>query len=1323
MKKKMSFYDIKRILKPYHTAIPTDDFRIINSWADYEEDDRVSIEERPLEYLCYELEAINPDTGEVHHFYKAIRFLRIRRLPKSAKQSMSLMDMQAQILAGVYEEGINFITVIANIKKPVALGLLYLYGVQGIGKTIEEAKEKAHYDFLRIVGMFQGTFRVLEMKIINAQETEWLRKKLYGMEYMTVVRGIPKASNTGEDAGNKGFGGSNLNPSSHGTLEELIIGLTDYEYVLEVLSTPVQMSTLKAWSLKTQTEMTDWYTQLQGQTSFSANISIPMMYGANAGTSSGWSQAYTDAESVNYSQGESFTNTVGESLSESLSESFGQTHSVSNGFTHSISNGITEGITEGTSIGISQSNSTGSGISQGLSTSSNFSENVSNSQSLSQSTSMSMGNSQSNSLSHTLGSSENNTINHSVGTSQNVTDSVSMNESNSINIGNTHSTGTTESMSTGLTESVSESQGLSQGTSDSIGSSTNSSHTDNASFSSSEQSFVSGLANIIGVGNLGVDENGNAYDSATWGSSDTSGTGTSKTQGTSQSVSETTSESHSMSQTTSNSLSNTDSTSVTSGHSVSNGVSHGTSMGTSESMSYGSSSGVSESYGVSNGQTLSSTYGTSMGLSDSVSTGQSISNGYGSNVGISENASYSEGINQSHSTSKSTSVSQSVSDSVSNSVSDSVSNTTSKGVTSGTSKSISNGTSQSTSTGNSYSSSNGTSGTVTSGVSSSLGLGPSIGYSKSHQWIDQKVKDILELLEFQNERAKKALRSNGAFYTYVYLATSNMDALATAQAVAKSTWQNEMAMVSPLQVLDLDMDEQKHLLYHFSAFSSDVTKELVEGVEEYKYSTILLNDEFVAYTHLPRVSEGGIYADVEDIPKLAVPSMLKGEIYMGTVVSAEKYTLKKGNITDFDYRIDEAELMHGFFTGASRSGKSVAAMRFIGELAKIRRKHTGKRLRIVCMDPKQDWRGLARFVEPERFNFYSLGNLNYRPIKLNPWKVPKGVSPQIWIDGVIDIYCRAYGLLERGKQMIAETVYALYEEAGVFKALDKPNWKEVVPELSKSVNFTAIQKKMEETRDFLESSANTKGKMGNDTRDAYSRLLERMAAFKREFSIEHIMYGTSDGIGVDELIGADDVTILESKGLENTFKNFIFGVITSGFYKFAIAHEGGYLAPDQYETILVIEEANEILTGNDSAGGGQMPSLSGQSEFEQMLDQAAGYGLFIFAITQKIADMPSSIIANSGMIFAGRLNRPEDVTTVIRAIGREDKFEDRDLVKWFPKSPTGWFICRSARGYDFKTSEPIMVQIARLNTKHPTNAELEEILVNKETALKIKEAS
>ena len=111
-----------------------------------------------------------------------------------------------------------------------------------------------------------------------------------------------------------------------------------------------------------------------------------------------------------------------------------------------------------------------------------------------------------------------------------------------------------------------------------------------------------------------------------------------------------------------------------------------------------------------------------------------------------------------------------------------------------------------------------------------MGLGPSIGYNKSYQWLDQQVKDILELLTFQNERIKQALRGNGAFYVYAYIACPSQDALSTAMAAAKSTWHNELAMTHPLQVLNLPEDEQRHLLYHLAAFSTDVTREDVYGL-------------------------------------------------------------------------------------------------------------------------------------------------------------------------------------------------------------------------------------------------------------------------------------------------------------------------------------------------------------------------------------------------------------------------------------------------------------------------------------------------------------
>ena len=246
---------IKNMLVPARrNDEPGDNFRILDSWAEYEEGNG-KMYERPLKYMCYELEIINSDTGEKHHVFKACKFARVIRLPKSAKQSTALMNMHEQVLSACYESEINLITVIANVIHPKPLGLFFLYGCQGVAENIEDAKRKCYEDYTGLTYALQGTYRVLEMRTINAQETEWLKDKLYNMNYMVVIRGIPKANKSAEDGGNKGFGGKNINPDSQGTLEEVIAGMADFEYVLQILTTPVKYNTLKAKSLKNERQM------------------------------------------------------------------------------------------------------------------------------------------------------------------------------------------------------------------------------------------------------------------------------------------------------------------------------------------------------------------------------------------------------------------------------------------------------------------------------------------------------------------------------------------------------------------------------------------------------------------------------------------------------------------------------------------------------------------------------------------------------------------------------------------------------------------------------------------------------------------------------------------------------------------------------------------------------------------------------------------------------------------------------------------------------------------------------------------------------------
>lgn len=1362
----LSPFQLRKLLHPYKGGGPSDNFRILDQWAEYDEESDREPREKNLDFLCYRLFVVNPETGERTTFYKAVRFARVERLPADAKQSTAFMDMQEQVLSAVWETGSNLITVIANIIRPDPLGLLYLYGIQCTSsESIEDAKERCAMEFSGFIAAMQGTFGVLEMRCIKAKEAEWLLEKMYGMEHMTVVRGIPKFNKAGVNAGNKGIGNTNLNPDSQGTLEELILGMADYEYILEVLSTPVYRDTMEQWHADQARQMTAWASRLQGTSSLSMNLSIPIMYMTNVGQSLGTSKTATNSVSTGHARSESYSQSQGQSVGQSLSQSYGRSYGMTSGQTlsNSYTRGVshTRGVSFGESFGTNQSvsHNVGQSVGQSIGTSQSVSKNVSQSasqginistgvnqgHSLNSSTGLSQGMNTSNSFGQSQGTSynvsqgKNSSLAHSLGTSQNI----GYSQNQSVSVGNSASVGrsASSSMSRGLSESFGSSRGISASNSVSVGRSNSwgSSHseTHNHSNGGGHTGNLSGNGNAI---ILGI--NKGSSDSTSWSNSN----GWSNSNSNSYGISASASKSMGMSASTSHSLGSSVSASTSQGVSASQSASRSASMGYGRTEGFGASEGYSSSvgsslsqgWGANSSNSRSVSVGNSLGRSQSAGEGyntgvsQSIgtsfstsrSVGYGQSFGVNQSRSVSQsesygesyGVSRSQNYSKSESYgeSESIGKTYGQSFSESASESSSTGYgqTYGETRSVSNGQGYTENSGTSSGLSAGTSAGTSLGTSASMGLGPSIGYNKSHQWMDQEVKDLLEVMEFENDRLKEGLRT-GSFYTYVYLAAQNREALAAAQAVAKATWSNEFALAHPLQVLDLNKVEQDHLLYRLSAFSTDITREYVYGLSQYRYCTVLNASECVAYTHLPRVSEGGIDVIVQDIPKFAVPGSMKGEIYMGTILNPERYTFKNGYRTQHDYRFPEEALMHGIITGASRSGKTVCAMRFIKELSKVRRKATGKRMRIVVMDPKHDWRGLVRYIEPERFNFYSMGNTHFRPIHLNVWKVPRGVPPQQWIDGVIDIYCRAYGFLERGKQMIADVVYELYQEAGVFDVADSDGWEDKVPELSAQVCFTAIYKRFAQRKIAMEDPSNKLAKGGNDTRDAFARILERLSCFNRDFSVETRLYGLSTGISIDEMIGDDDVTVLESEGLENTFQNFIFGAITSGFYKYAKYHENGFLADDQYETILVIEEANQVLIGNDKAKGDTV-SLPGQSEFELILDQSAGYGLFIVAITQKISDMPRSVIANSGMVFAGRQSTADDINVIVRKVGREERIDDRDLVKWFPRASTGWFVCQSSRSFSFKQMEPVLVSIAPLNFNTPSNEELTAFLTEKE---------
>lgn len=932
----------------------------------------------------------------------------------------------------------------------------------------------------------------------------------------------------------------------------------------------------------------------------------------------------------------------GHSTGTSYSESTGHSFSHSVGTSESFSNGITRGTTTGNSTSQSFGASNGESVSTGMSKSLGTSDSISHG--VSQGTSTSHGESFSEGTSSSYGESfsTGTSSSHSVGTSQST--SVSHGTSSS------HSSGTSTSHSSSSGYNVGSSSGTSSGIS----------HSSSSGVSAGGSIGAFGIGGNVGASySNGVSSNSGASHGTSAGFSSSSSSG----YGTSSSNSYGVSSSTGYSQGTSESYST--GTSISHGTSYSQGTStsHGTSIsqGTSTSNSTSMSSGLSTSVGSSN------SYGQNSGTSASAGVGTSMSNSY------SESSSHSTGTSESFSN--------------------------------GTSESVSRGTTEGYSEGSSVGSS--TSNSITQGSSGSMGLGPSLSFGRTMAWEDREVTYLLDMLTYSTNRIIMGSNSLGMWFVDIYIAVEDEKAAMAAAALAMSAWHDKNALTTPLQVYKPSDKEKEYLMKHLSVFSPSVIKEGIPGqFESYKYSSMLLSNEIAAYSHPPRVNVGGIQAAIDDPPVLTISNARQdGDVFLGYVADVEKFDKKRGYKSGFRYCLTSDELHHAYISGASRSGKTVAGTRLVAEAyTHVRRGEDNKRLRFLIMDPKQDWRALAKVIPPGHFRFYSLSDPLFHPIKLNLMKIPRGVYTERYADRLREIFIRSYGLGDRGFQILGQAIQKVYTKAGCYDDDIMYNVKDPVtglyPASERSKNITLADVCVE-----LKNQTQEAG-LPRDKVEAIQRIVDRMEQFSEPKSSIYKVFCTKgpDGMGIDDLLGADDVIVLESFGMDTKTSAFIFGLITSSVFQYAVSN-GGFVKPkDQYETILVIEEANQVLIGEDK------DNLGGANPFEIILDQSAGYGLFIWTLTQKIADMPRSVLANSALKIIGRQDDKDDIERTIVQIGKDGLIADRVFKNWLPDQPIGWFIIKSSRNRDFTMNAPMHVLIEYLDVTPPSNEELEHIL-------------
>ena len=286
------------------------------------------------------------------------------------------------------------------------------------------------------------------------------------------------------------------------------------------------------------------------------------------------------------------------------------------------------------------------------------------------------------------------------------------------------------------------------------------------------------------------------------------------------------------------------------------------------------------------------------------------------------------------------------------------------------------------------------------------------------------------------------------------------------------------------------------------------------------------------------------------------------------------------------------------------------------------------------------------------------------------------------------------------KGEISGAIYELYDKNDVFGHEDDPKWAN---EHSKNITFddvyTSLEKKMIEAR-------NNKDQHGAEALQTYLTRLD-MYSPKRTYSCEHAMFCNRGGDSADTLLGKDDFTVIESNGLSEKSMRFFFILLMNSIYEYALnsGPEGFYT--NSYETVIVLEEANSVLISNEKDEAGQ----SSIQRFNEIIDKSASLGLFIWTITQKIASMPKSVIANSGIMFIGRTAQGEDANVVCSALGFETR-RNFEMITILPRMSTGMFIAKVSKGRDMASQTPVLIQ---------ANYTKSSVLGDKELDLAIKE--
>lgn len=358
------------------------------------------------------------------------------------------------------------------------------------------------------------------------------------------------------------------------------------------------------------------------------------------------------------------------------------------------------------------------------------------------------------------------------------------------------------------------------------------------------------------------------------------------------------------------------------------------------------------------------------------------------------------------------------------------------------------------------------------------------------------------------------------------------------------------------------------------------------------------------------------------------------------------------SLDNMPFSLSELDLnKHTFVCGITGSGKTTTVKKILFE---------AKKPFLVIESAKKEYRNLS--VETE---VYTLGKPEINAPKINPFYIMPGVSPQVHIDYLKDLFNASFSFYGPMPYILEKCLHSVYRNKGWdltlgyhpllansnsptdFFSID--HTKKQYAYLSHKYLFPTMQELKDEISRYVDEELKYDGEVAGNVKTAIKVRLENLCVGAKGYT-----FNTDDVIDFEELLNKNIVFELEGLA-DDSDKAFSVGLLVIYINEYRQVQKeiiGNKEVGLQH--LLVIEEAHRLLKNvetertTETAGN---PKGKAVEHFTNMIAEMRSYGQGVIVAEQIPTKLAPDVIKNSSTKIVQRIVSVDDQLAIANTIG------------------------------------------------------------------------